>query len=293
MGKYCLLGSAIQLEKVVPRSQKSHRLRSVTAEGEVSPSLRAKAAGGAAILASEQNDFAVARGYFEEALAIRRQMGDKVGTARALNNLGLSLFHQECYAEAQPLLEESLVLKRAANDRRGIALSLGNLGLIARAHGDKERAFRLLAECQALCQEIGDRQNTAWAIGNLGDIAYRQGDLNRAHDCFLQSLRIYNELQDRRSIAGSLNRIAMLACLRGEASLGARLLGAAEALCERIGIKLLPAEEMDEREAKVQAVRQLGSVEAEAMLNAGRAMPIKEAVELAFAYRSDDHPDTA
>ncbi|HZP81854.1 MAG TPA: tetratricopeptide repeat protein [Chthonomonadaceae bacterium] len=152
--------------------------------------LRAKTLSGAAILASEQNDFPTALAYFEERLAIQRQSGDKRQISNALNNLGLSLFHQRRFAEARPLLEESLALKRELDDRRGIAMSVGNLGMIASEQGDQERARRLHEECLQICRELGDQQSIAWTVHNLGNVAYLQGEMAQARAYYVESLRL-------------------------------------------------------------------------------------------------------
>lgn len=251
-------------------------------EGEVPDEFRGRALGGAAALASEQGDPVAAVGYAEQFLAIRRQLGDPVGIARALNNLALTLFFQARYAEARPLLEESLALKRASNDLRGIAQSLGNLGLIANATGDLERAEKLHTECLEISRNGEDYQSVGWALSNLGDVALRAGDLDTALQRYREGLRIAQPLQDIRTVGAFLDRIGIIACRRALTRTGVMLMRASEILFERLGVQR-SAENLEERNAVLnEARRSLGDAAIEAACSEGQALTTDQAVALAL-----------
>jgi hypothetical protein len=72
--------------------------------------------------------------FYEQSLALFREIGDTWGIAYALNNLGqvaFAVLHDRTRARA--LFEESLRLRRALGDSMGIAMSLNNLAHLARA----------------------------------------------------------------------------------------------------------------------------------------------------------------
>lgn len=74
--------------------------------------LRAQAFNGAGVLAWRQGDLAEATAALEEALTLRRQMGDEAGMASSLNNLGVIAYDQGNYDRAQAMYEASLALFR-------------------------------------------------------------------------------------------------------------------------------------------------------------------------------------
>jgi hypothetical protein len=76
--------------------------------------LRAHALEGASEIAYWQADYAVARAWAEEALALQRTLGQPEPIAEAITNLGRILWRQGDQAGAQALLSESQNLRRAS-----------------------------------------------------------------------------------------------------------------------------------------------------------------------------------
>ncbi|HWE64183.1 MAG TPA: tetratricopeptide repeat protein [Chloroflexota bacterium] len=74
--------------------------------------------------------------------------------AAALNGAGNLSWQQGDYERATALHEEALALRRALGDRRGVAGSLGNLGTVAYRKGDFARATALYEEALALEREL-------------------------------------------------------------------------------------------------------------------------------------------
>ena len=58
-----------------------------------------------------------------------RELGDQIQAGAAMNGLGLVAYYQGDFSRAVALHEEALELRRALGDRNGIAISLGSLGL--------------------------------------------------------------------------------------------------------------------------------------------------------------------
>ena len=67
----------------------------------------------------------------EQALALHRQLGNPLGEAIALGNLGAVALDQGDYAAAKDYLEQALALDRQLGNPLGEAAALGNLGLVA------------------------------------------------------------------------------------------------------------------------------------------------------------------
>jgi len=175
------------------------------------PGVRAMALNGAGMLASRRGDFARAKALHEEALALRRALGDTPGLAASLNNLGNIAYYQGDWTRTVALYEESLALYRELRHTVGIATGLNNLAVLAADMGNIERAMTLHEEGLAMCHERGDTWGIALALGNLGELAERQGDYARALAMHEESLALYRQLGDTNGIAWSLGNLGLLA----------------------------------------------------------------------------------
>ncbi len=301
------------------------RLLAATAGSRVPPALRAKALNGAGVLARDQGDYQQARALHEEALALRRGLGDKRAIATSLNNLGIVAKEQGAYEEAITLHEEALALRRDLGDRWGIAASLNSLGVVAQEHGDHDRAAGWYEQSAALLRQLRDKQGLAVVLNNLGNVALASGDYGRAADLHEQSLALSRELGNERGIAVSLTNLAELAlqqgrldqavrwnaealalqrdagakegvasclegfariaCARGECERAARLFGAAEALRDSIGAPLPPIDRAEYERGVAAAHTGLGDDAFEEARARGRATPLDEVIRWALAVQ--------
>src|SRR5262249_7586492 len=71
-------------------------------------------------VANLQEDYTTARSLYEESLAIRRALGDRLGVADSLRNLGSVASDQGDYAAARSLYEESLAIRRELGTVRAL-----------------------------------------------------------------------------------------------------------------------------------------------------------------------------
>ncbi|MEZ4862022.1 MAG: tetratricopeptide repeat protein [Caldilineaceae bacterium] len=166
-------------------------------------------------VASDQGDYAAARTCFEESLRIRRTIGDKPGMASSLNNLGIIAYEQGDYDQSALLHRESLSLKRELGDQQGIAASLNNLGNVATNQGDYMAARQLHEESLALKREVGDQQGIATSLNNLARIAIDQADYQTAHGLFAESLALHQTIGNKRGAALALNNLGEVAYREG------------------------------------------------------------------------------
>jgi predicted ATPase/transcriptional regulator with XRE-family HTH domain len=123
--------------------------------GGALPAVRAKALYGAGALAEDQRDYAAARAFFKESLALRRQLADQRGLASSLSALDHVACCQGDDAAACVLLEESLAMSRDLGDRRGCAECLEELAQVASAQGKPEWAACIYGAAEALREALG------------------------------------------------------------------------------------------------------------------------------------------
>ena len=142
--------------------------------------------------------------FYEQALLILCESGDRRGEGNALNCLGLAYAALGDTQRAIQFYEQQLTIAREITDRGGEGRALGNLGIAYRRLGQTQRAIQLYEQALLIHRQIGDRISEGHSLVNLG-IAYRLlGETQRAIQFYEQALLIHCELGDRRGEAASL-----------------------------------------------------------------------------------------
>ena len=219
------------------------------------PAARAKALHGAGILARAQGDLAAATTLISESLSLWRALDHKLGIALALNSLGVIHFNQSDYEQALAFFEEGLQLYRELDDTRRVAISLNNLGNIAYKRDDLERAGALYEEALGLLKhDFTDQQTIALIKNNLGETARLRREYVEAARLLYESAAIFRKLNNIEGILLCLNNLVEIAIDQAQAELAVQLLGAANALYERIGAVRSPDQARD-YQRQVAAVR--------------------------------------
>jgi predicted ATPase/class 3 adenylate cyclase len=251
--------------------------------GDQPAGLRARAMNGAAVLAFRQGDFEPAKRLATESLNALRDLGDKSGAARALHVLASVALGERDYEGATALLRDSEVLARELADKALLATTIVDLGDVALNEGAYERATELFAESLELFRELGDRDGMAIALFDLGSAALHRGRLEQASGLLEEALRLFSELGYREGVAYCLEGLAAIAASQRWFMRSGRLLGAADAISEAVGVTLEPAE-LDRHEHTLALLRaQLGGTRLRESLAAGRELTVQKAVEYALA----------
>ena len=102
--------------------------------------------------------------------------------------------------------DQHLAVAREIDDRRGELNALGNLGLAYADLGQVERAIGYHEQSLVIAREIGDRQGEWNSLGNLGLAYSRLGQVERAIDFYEQQLAIVREIGDRRGEGAALRQ---------------------------------------------------------------------------------------
>ncbi|MCB9343408.1 MAG: tetratricopeptide repeat protein [Lewinellaceae bacterium] len=141
-----------------------------------------------------QGNYPQALEYFQKSLAIKEELGDKMGIAKNLNNIGLIYMNQGNTPRALEYLQKSQAIKEELGDKKGIAVILNNIGLIYHDQGNYPRALEYYQKSQAIKEELGDKKGIAGGLVNIGIIYYSQGNYPRALEDYQKSLTIFEEL---------------------------------------------------------------------------------------------------
>ena len=189
--------------------------RALALPGERSP-LRARALSWAGTLASQRQAHDEAREYFEEGLAIGRELGDDRGVSAALDHLGTIATGRGEYQLARELLEESLSLRRGLGLAGATAWALVHLSGVEIREGNLVKAQAYLEEGVTLFRSVNHDQGMAWALQTLGQVARDGGDYPAARRHLEEALVVRRQLKEWHAVAGSLIELGSLELEAGE-----------------------------------------------------------------------------
>ena len=180
------------------------------------------------------------------------------------------------------LSERAAQLYDESGDQRGHALAISNLGGIALERGEYAKAASLSEQAYGLFETLEDSEGMAFALVNQGFAALSEKEHDRAIDLLRQALRRLAELEFRDVIGYCFEGLAAVLAFTERPEEAARLLGAAEALRESLGVGLAPAEQTTHDET-VEAVRSaLTEDRFGADWRHGREMPLDDAIAYAL-----------
>ena len=145
--------------------------------------------------------------FYQQQLTITREIGDRRGEGAALGNLGLAYDSLGNYEKAIDFHQQSLVIKREIGDRRGEGAALGNLGLAYDSLGNYEKAIDFHQQYLTIAREIGDRRGEGNALGSLGLAYHSLGNSEKAIDFHQQYLTIAREIGDRQGEGNALGNL--------------------------------------------------------------------------------------
>jgi non-specific serine/threonine protein kinase len=190
------------------------------------------------ILARNHGDLAKARLLAEECLALARELDDTLSAASTLTFMAsLSLLENDPQ-QAIALDKEAIVYARSRAERepRALYIALFNLGYCYCALGDYQQAIPVLEEALPNVQRQGDPAFHSCVLTGLGLALLESGDIEHAESLLLEALRISQTLDFTEVIAGLLGYLGQAAWQKRENQRAVRLLGAAAALCSRVGL---------------------------------------------------------
>lgn len=276
-----------QLERLLALDRQVGRTEApgVSPAGHDRSLARSRVLARAGLIAGDQGDYTAMRAYYQESLSIRRRAaGGAKEIAYSLMYLGAAAREEGDLEAARSFFEEALGIERqeGAPGEPGCAMALGNLGGVAFCRGDLDAARRFYEESLSLFQRMGDRRGSAWVLHRLAMIAGQVEDRIAGRALEEKSLILRRELSSPQGIAECLVGFAELVGAQGEPARGARLLGAADALCETVGYRL-PTHERRAAEQAISALRvAMGEQTFEAAWLQGRALTLEQAVEEAL-----------
>ena len=248
---------------------------------------RAKALRGAGGISYWQNDAAKSRAQYEASVALYRQLGDRAGTAGALNDLAYLPMMMGEAPLAMQLFIEARDLFKELGDSWNMALAEMNIANTNFFLGNHEEARSVIERVVPIIRERGDRFWLTEAITGLGQLEQLTGRTSAAREHYRESLQLALEAGTVPQVAMVLEPLSNVDAAEGHHRRAVQLWAAAQAIKERVGGGA-PAEIMQTVDPRPAAVDAIGEAAVAEAWQEGLALTPEEAVAVAFATDRDE-----
>jgi non-specific serine/threonine protein kinase len=206
---------------------------------------RARALGGAALLACQQEQFTLAEALLKESRTILTELREHTLLGECLYHLAFVAEHRDDFAAARQLYQAALAVYREHADPIGEAQTLNDFSWSLVEDGDHACARDVSARSIGLYRTWGDELSTVWPSMALGWSLLHQDDMIGATAVFQVALGLLRQhaWPPRDDAApGCLDGLAAAAAAGREYERAARLTGAAAHLRDQIGRPLVASE---------------------------------------------------
>jgi tetratricopeptide (TPR) repeat protein len=191
-------------------------------------------------------DYPAAAQALEQALDIYRDLGNRAGQAGALLYMGALRRATGDYPAAAQILEQALDIYRDLGNRLGQASALYYLGAVRRMTGDYPAAAQALEQALDIYRDLGWRLGQAQALLDLGIVRRLTGDYPAAAQALEQALGIHRDLGNRLGQAQALNDLGIVRRLTGDYPAAAQALEQALGIYRDLGDRAGEAEALNE-----------------------------------------------
>jgi tetratricopeptide (TPR) repeat protein/transcriptional regulator with XRE-family HTH domain len=167
-------------------------------------------------------DYPAAAQALKQALGIYRHLDDLLGQANALHYLGIVRCLTGNYPAAAQAQEQALYIYRVLGDRHGQANTLTELGAVRYVTDEYPAAARALEQALATYREIDERRGQVNALNYLGAVQWLTGDYLAAAQAHEQALVICRYFGDRLGQANALHYLGAVRYVTGSYPAAAR-----------------------------------------------------------------------
>lgn len=157
-----------------------------------------------------------AQSFYEQASFLYVAVGDRVGQARMINEIGAIYFAQGKNDAALEAYNKALELYRAVGDQMDEAMALVDIGRLHRSMGDGKTALEYYKRAIPILEKVKFDGGRASAFLNIAQVQISMGDLAQALKTCEKALYYFHKAGDRRGVAVALDRIGWLYFLSGE-----------------------------------------------------------------------------
>ncbi len=147
--------------------------------------------------------------FYEKALKVSEEIGDKREIAQTLHNLAANYINEN-FPKALKYYSKSLKIYESLKDKEGIASVYASFGNIYENQGNISKALEYFNKSLKIREEIGDKVLIAFSLNYIGGIYKNQGDTSKALEYFLRSLQLNKEAEYKDGLPPTLSNIGAI-----------------------------------------------------------------------------------
>lgn len=174
--------------------------------------------------------------YYEDALVVHKEIGDKQGEAFYLGEIGSVYFQKKDLDRALKYYIEALDIYMQIGYRQGEANQLGNIGKVYSHKGYLDKALKYYENALKISIDIGYKQGEANQLGNIGDVYMAMGNPEKALTYHGKALNIHRGIGDRQGEASDLGNIGLIYSYIGEREKALKYLNEALKILEKYNL---------------------------------------------------------
>ena len=148
--------------------------------------------------------------YYSKSLHINEEIGNKVGIASNLGNIGNVYYHLSDYPKALEYNSKALHINEEIGNKGGIATNLGNIGIVYKSLSDYPKALEYYSKALPIDEEIGNNDGIARHLGNIGVVYSSLSDYPKALEYYSKALHINEEIGNKDGVASYLGNIGIV-----------------------------------------------------------------------------------
>ena len=148
--------------------------------------------------------------YYEQALAIHKQVGNPRGEGETLNNIGSAYNNLGEYPKALEYYEQALAIHKQVGDFRIEGVTLNNIGGVYDSLGQYSKALEYYEQALAIRKQVGDPQGESTSLNNIGGVYDSLGEYPKALEYYKKALAITKQIGNSQGEGTTLNNIGLV-----------------------------------------------------------------------------------
>jgi CHAT domain-containing protein len=144
--------------------------------------------------------------FYQQALAIKKEVGDRSGEGTTLNNIGGGYKSLGQYPKALEFYQQALAIKKEVGDRAVEGTTLNNIGEVYNYLGQYPKALEFYQQALAIVKEVGDRAVEGTTLSNIGVVYRSLGQYTDAEKNLFAAIQIWESL---RSGLNDTNKVSI------------------------------------------------------------------------------------
>jgi adenylate cyclase len=174
----------------------------------------------------------------QRSLALYEEMGDLLGQAQTLHNLGIAYTETGDWMAAKRHFQCAIELEEQLGDVHGVAKVTNSLGIILFYQGTLDAAARAYQKCLDIWEAIGFPIGVALSWSNLGEVCIERGEWEQALDYLERSQRRFEEIESELFLPEVYRRLAVVHLGQGQLEEARQLGERSVALAAELGMGL-------------------------------------------------------